>query len=1752
MGAFDELTSTPFSESTQPSTPTTPTSGGAFADITSKPFVPPATSTATTSPYYQGTTPSGAFLGISDKVDPYSGRPLFAYRLPGVDSTTTDMTRTAPMTNPEVAAPTSKTDFENPRMPESASQSVRKDLGATPEEQLDHRMALALGGANTAENLKLIPTAENQAAGKSEEELTQEVANGKLSLFQAQRQEAQAKGLPVPFTDQELQNQSGFWQKFLQGGEAAGHAMLQVAATIPNGLEKIKEYFTGPAASPMANWTQNINKNFDLQSAQDSQIQNETQNALPEPADVESQQRSLKENGTGVPLSQPITVKYPFSADQGTQLPDNLGGQTAKSIVEFPETFVKTLREGFAALSGKQVPDDKGVYPIQSDPQEVFNSLHNQVVAQGGSENYADWTATIGAMSAGILNLTPLESVLRGGVKAIAAGAIPTTEEQIAAHALLGSPSTLEEAKRAQLQALHLIGGHEGANQSAISAVNSAYQTLERTGIPSQSVMQKGARFAQTLIQPIKFSDIPDMMKGKAPQGFQWANPDRQLPGWRSLTPNAPKFGLQIEPVERVGGEVSTSHSVLNELAQGQKSSSDFRMALSPDELKRVQAATGIDDPTAAAEKFYSDAKLTAEAKKYPSAEKFVKDVNVSNARNKLQTAQDGKPITVTLYHGTPDGRFLEEFDPTKKGYFENAPDVIPDNTRFKQMYGKTNAGFKLGQGVYDGISFTDDARVAESYSKKPAYDSDNSVPMVAQRIVILQKPKVIDVAKKEWDMSLEKTIEQAKSEGYDGIILKNVKDNYHPWTTKNPSNNVIVFSESQIKTKSQLTDLWNKAHEPTPKETPPEKVRTTKSDPAKPEAPIATPATAKRFQDLQQMRALYEEQLDLHPARGLMKYVSHETGQLPEVTGKLTRQGPDGKEIPNSKFGRHGDDLITELGYHSPEEAKKGIDAYKKLRDDITAIKDEMRTLRPQMRMMRLNEILQRSARSFPKDLPVENFQTKGDPAITEKNGGVEPPENRGGMRAPEIDWTQGKDKAALRLSTDTMERNLEKIFPAKTADELNKFLVEPVRENETARVAWVTDLRNRMKTDIVDNLGIKPRSKESELLQQFGEGRISLDELKKTSPTKWQNIVSAKDYFRREYDTLLDQWNRARGEAGLKPVPKLENYFRHFVELNDYVSQFGFDFSDSKLPTAISGITEYFRSQTPWAGAALRRLGSTFTDDAVTGMDNYLDTTSRAIFHTDSVQRGRLIEQYLRDAASGNRDIVLPNFASNLNDWVNLVSGKQARLDRAVESVLGRPALSALKTITRRFGANVIGGNISAAVTHMIPLEYTLATTDKGAFFRGAIDTLRSPFLEDFNAVDGVKSSFLTRRFGKDQIYPSLTERGASVLGKPFHMVDQFISRTTIAAKYLENLQSGMSKTEAMRGADNYAARVIGDRSTGNLPNLMNTKTLGMLTQFMIEVNDNLHVLAHDIPRWEQHNAPRVAYRFIQLALYSWAFNQTMQYIKGSGKGLDPIDMGLTLAGMNDEGHDKSVTDRLLAVGNDLMKELPFTSLPTGGQIPALVPLQTAAGQLGKGQFLQAGEGLASSFLSPIGGGQQLQKSIGGIEAWRQGYVTDANGNITAKVDPTLFNLIQGGLFGKNAFESVKKSKQEISNLADTIKAAQAQNKSRDQQAKAIWTQLQDMPPDTIKEQLSQIAASDPDMAKKVLSAAKDQAVGMTEQDNLLKSLGVNNGQRAAYIANKIKDMQTDEKKAYLTDLANKKILTSAVLGQVVKLMQ
>jgi len=59
------------------------------------------------------------------------------------------------------------------------------------------------------------------------------------------------------------------------------------------------------------------------------------------------------------------------------------------------------------------------------------------------------------------------------------------------------------------------------------------------------------------------------------------------------------------------------------------------------------------------------------------------------------------------------------------------------------------------------------------------------------------------------WEESYD-FINQAKDEGYDGVIYKNISDDVNP-ASESVQNEIIVFSKDQIKTKSQLKQLWDK-----------------------------------------------------------------------------------------------------------------------------------------------------------------------------------------------------------------------------------------------------------------------------------------------------------------------------------------------------------------------------------------------------------------------------------------------------------------------------------------------------------------------------------------------------------------------------------------------------------------------------------------------------------------------------------------------------------------------------------------------------------------------------------------------------------------------------------------------------------------------------------------------------------------------------------------------------------------------------
>lgn len=140
-----------------------------------------------------------------------------------------------------------------------------------------------------------------------------------------------------------------------------------------------------------------------------------------------------------------------------------------------------------------------------------------------------------------------------------------------------------------------------------------------------------------------------------------------------------------------------------------------------------------------------------------------------------------GNPLVV--YHGTPDGRFLQS-----DGMFMSMSD------RF---------GEQRGVGAF---WFAKDRSTASSYADdRRAWDYQNAEPEVIPAYLKLENPLIVEGAGKEWReaQAIGKTtdvIEKAQADGHDGVIIRNVRDNYNNGPRTRATDTYVVFDSSQIK----------------------------------------------------------------------------------------------------------------------------------------------------------------------------------------------------------------------------------------------------------------------------------------------------------------------------------------------------------------------------------------------------------------------------------------------------------------------------------------------------------------------------------------------------------------------------------------------------------------------------------------------------------------------------------------------------------------------------------------------------------------------------------------------------------------------------------------------------------------------------------------------------------------------------------------------------------------------------------------
>lgn len=627
---------------------------------------------------------------------------------------------------------------------------------------------------------------------------------------------------------------------------------------------------------------------------------------------------------------------------------------------------------------------------------------------------------------------------------------------------------------------------------------------------------------------------------------------------------------------------------------------------------------------------------------------------------------------------------------------------------------------------------------------------------------------------------------------------------------------------------------------------------------------------------------------------------------------------------------------------------------------------------------------------------------------------------EGKGGIKVPfsDLDYMNWKDKDILLLNRETPMRNIEDVAGAD-ASKLKEFLFDKITKATADLENFVRTTKMGIEDTIIKKLEIKPNSVEDKLIMRFGEGRMTKEELMAATPTKWQQVMEADQYFRKLYDDILTKVNDTITQYGYDPVLKRNDYYTHYQEIGNLFQQLGNITRSERLPAWLNGLTADFKPGKQFFKFAQPRVGGQFTESAIGAFENYLYPASRQIYYTDSIQRGRALWNTLAEAIQKNEDMPpthLSDFMAWLNDRTNLLSGKKSLMARGTEGMIGRKAYSLVNTITKQASSNLIAGNVSAALTNWIPLTQAAATTNKKSFVKGLVNAMTNPLTEANNfTIDGVQSSFLRRRFPYRDLSQTLWESTKDKMGWLFYTIDKFTSNAVTSGKYFEGIAKGQAPEAAMKVADEYAARLIGDRSFGQMPTVFeNQGLLKLMTMFQLEVNNQLSFIFKDAAKYSgaEGNPFKTAATLGEIALYSHVFNNVFEWATGRRPAFDPIYIVLKSYDIW-TSDNAPVNQKATNTAKVVMDNLPFLSILTGGgRIPVAAGIPSPQDIIESPLKATAKFGL--TYLPPAGG-YQAYKSMEGMESYIRGYTQTPTGRVKYPIEKDFDNLLRSALFGQ-----------------------------------------------------------------------------------------------------------------------------------------
>lgn len=412
------------------------------------------------------------------------------------------------------------------------------------------------------------------------------------------------------------------------------------------------------------------------------------------------------------------------------------------------------------------------------------------------------------------------------------------------------------------------------------------------------------------------------------------------------------------------------------------------------------------------------------------------------------------------------------------------------------------------------------------------------------------------------------------------------------------------------------------------------------------------------------------------------------------------------------------------------------------------------------------------------------------------------------------------------------------------------------------------------------------------------------------KVDEVKMQNAV---EVYRGLYNQLYEAINDFLVAHGYEPIGFIQNYAPHMQTeetQNLLVKAFqhlGVNAGVTELPASIAGLTADFKPSKRWNPHFLQREGDLTKYDVEEGFEEYIEYISDIFYHMDDTMRVRQAAKYfretyapeeikaeiervkglldasqeeklelLRDAKEVGKDTVLSesdleaafdsyleklyervdkttkhsNLTMWLDNYANLLAGKQSMADRGQEYSFGRRAANLANRLVRIFAQSKVAGNLSSVFNQgaQMPMIYAELGT---RWTVAAIKDIATGNLR--RAGWWQQSDFLTGKHGVDYLVTTPGQMAMTALFKPAELMDSFVSTVAVRGKYLEQIKAGKSHEEAMRAADRFGTEIMGSRAKGSRPTAYSGK--GIISQmvhiFQVEAVNSWEHLTQDLPR-------------------------------------------------------------------------------------------------------------------------------------------------------------------------------------------------------------------------------------------------------------------------------------------------------------